>query len=47
MKFTANIRAVDLLCGRDAYAKRYLKYCRSQSENLGWLYDTAKEEEVA
>lgn len=47
MKFTANIRAVDLLCGRDAYAKRYIKHYRSQSENLGWLYDTAKEEEVA
>jgi len=47
MKFTANIRAVDLLCGRDSYAKRYIKHYRSQSENLGWLYAAAKEEEVA
>ena len=46
MKFTANIRAADLLCGRDTYAKRYIKHYRSQSENLGWLYATAKEEEV-
>jgi 5-methyltetrahydrofolate--homocysteine methyltransferase len=47
MKFTANIRVVDLLCGRDSYAKRYIKHYRLQSENLGWLYATAKEEEVA
>jgi len=46
MKFTANIRAVDLLRGRDTYAKRYIKHYRSYSENLGRLYTTAKEEEV-
>ncbi len=46
MKFTANIRAVDLLCGRDTYAKRYIKHYRSHSENLCRLYTTPKEEEV-
>ena len=33
MKFTANIRAVDLLRGRDTYAKRYIKHYRSQSDS--------------
>jgi 5-methyltetrahydrofolate--homocysteine methyltransferase len=46
MKFTANIRAVDLLRGRDTYGKRYIKHYRSRSENLGRLCKTAKEEEV-
>ncbi len=31
MKFSANIRAIDLLRGRDTYAKRYLSHYRSQS----------------
>ncbi len=29
IKFTRVIRAVDLLLGRDAYAARYVKYCRA------------------
>ncbi len=29
IKFTRVLRAVDLLLGRDAYASRYVKYCRA------------------
>ena len=28
-KLAATIRAIDLLRGRDAYAQRYIKYCRA------------------
>jgi 5-methyltetrahydrofolate--homocysteine methyltransferase len=45
--FTTNIRAADLLCGRDSHAKRYIKHYRSHSGNLGRPYTAAKEEEVA
>ncbi len=31
MLFSASIRAVDLLCGRDTYAKRYIKHYRLHS----------------
>jgi predicted LPLAT superfamily acyltransferase len=29
IKFTRVLRAVDLLRGKDAYAARYVKYCRA------------------
>ena len=34
MKFTALIRATDLLLGRDSYAKRYIRYCRAHSRSM-------------
>ncbi len=30
IKFTRVLRALDLLCGKDAYAARYVKYCRAR-----------------